>query len=77
MGPTAQDFYAALGLGEKETTISATDVNGVSLAVIQGHSQISYEQQSALETLQAEIEALRRQHAGLAARLAALEGNAE
>ena len=35
VGPTAQDFRAAFGLGENETTISTLDPDGVSLAAIQ------------------------------------------
>ena len=36
MGPTAQDFYAAFGLGEDERHISTVDADGVALAAIQG-----------------------------------------
>jgi hypothetical protein len=36
MGPTAQDFYAAFGLGGSETTITTVDPEGVALAAIQG-----------------------------------------
>src|SRR5438105_690874 len=36
MGPTAQDFKAAFGLGEDEQTISVVDEQGVALAAIQG-----------------------------------------
>ncbi len=39
MGPTAQDFRAAFGLGEDETTISVVDEQGVALAAIQGLNQ--------------------------------------
>lgn len=31
MGPTAQDFHAAFGLGDSELTITTTDLGGVSL----------------------------------------------
>jgi trimeric autotransporter adhesin len=35
IGPTAQDFYAAFRVGESDTTITATDMAGVSLLAIQ------------------------------------------
>ncbi|MFO1313638.1 MAG: tail fiber domain-containing protein [Burkholderiales bacterium] len=36
IGPTAQDFYAAFGLGQSDTTIGTVDSEGVALAAIQG-----------------------------------------
>ena len=36
LGPTAQDFRAAFGLGHNDTTISSVDAPGVALAAIQG-----------------------------------------
>ena len=36
MGPMAQDFYAAFGLGGGDTTITSIDPDGVALAAIQG-----------------------------------------
>jgi Chaperone of endosialidase len=39
MGPMAQDFYAAFGLGGSETTITSVDPDGVALAAIQGLNQ--------------------------------------
>ncbi len=36
IGPVAQDFYAAFGVGSGETTISTVDADGVALAAIQG-----------------------------------------
>ncbi len=36
MGPVAQDFYAAFGLGEGDTGINSLDADGVALAAIQG-----------------------------------------
>ncbi len=66
MGPMAQDFYAAFGLGDSDTSIGTIDADGVALAAIQG----LYAQNQAL---QAENAALRAQMAGIEARLAALE----
>ena len=36
IGPMAQDFAAAFGVGENTTTISTVDADGVALAAIQG-----------------------------------------
>jgi hypothetical protein len=35
MGPMAQDFYAAFGLGSSDTTITSIDRDGVTMAAIQ------------------------------------------
>jgi hypothetical protein len=35
VGPTAQDFYAAFGLGDSDTMIGYTDINGVNMRAIQ------------------------------------------
>jgi hypothetical protein len=39
LGPTAQDFHAAFGLGESDRTIATVDAAGVALAAIQGLNQ--------------------------------------
>jgi hypothetical protein len=36
LGPTAQDFYAAFGLGSDDKTIATVNLDGVALAAIQG-----------------------------------------
>jgi hypothetical protein len=36
IGPMAQDFHAAFGLGGSDTTITSVDPDGVALAAIQG-----------------------------------------
>lgn len=66
LGPMAQDFKAAFGLGDTDTGIAPLDMAGVSLAAIQALSQD-------LERKNDEIEALKVQNADLAARLAAIE----
>jgi len=66
MGPMAQDFYAAFGLGEDNTHISTVDAAGVSLVAIQA----LYEQNQALKE---ENAALRARLDDLEARVAALE----
>jgi hypothetical protein len=67
IGPMAQDFYAAFGVGEDDRHISTLDADGVALAAIQGLYQLVQEQE-------AQIAALQQQNADLEARLAALEG---
>jgi len=57
LGPTAQDFKAAFGLGESDTGITTIDADGVVLAAIQGLNQ----------KLEAENRALREELAGLKA----------
>lgn len=66
IGPMAQDFHAAFNLGESDTMISAIDADGVTIAALQGLYQLVQEQA-------AQIAALQKENAGLAARLATLE----
>jgi trimeric autotransporter adhesin len=56
IGPVAQDFRAAFGLGSNDTTISTVDAAGVSLAAIQG---LNAKLEAANAALRAEIDALR------------------
>ncbi len=56
MGPLAQDFYAAFGLGGSDTTITSVDPDGVTLAAIQGLDQKVDEQVSAKNARIAEPE---------------------
>jgi trimeric autotransporter adhesin len=67
IGPMAQDFKAAFGMGENDTTISTVDADGVALAAIQGLNA----------KLESENAALRAALAELADRLAALEAAKE
>ena len=59
MGPMAQDFFAAFGLGADDRHIAPLDVNGVALAGVQALSQ--------------QVETLKQQNADLLERLQALE----
>jgi len=59
MGPMAQDFYAAFGLGADETHLAPLDVNGVTLAALQAQNR--------------QIAALEAENAELGARLDQLE----
>jgi trimeric autotransporter adhesin len=66
LGPTAQDFRAAFGLGESELGISTIDIDGVNLLGVQALEQRT-------RTLSAENVALRTENAELRARLDRLE----
>ncbi|MEF8796317.1 MAG: tail fiber domain-containing protein [Salinivenus sp.] len=59
MGPTAQTFHSAFGLGANNTTISTVDIDGVNMAAIQA--------------LAARTEALQSENEALEARVARLE----
>ena len=81
IGPMAQDFAAAFGVGENDTTISTVDADGVALAAIQGLNQKLEAEltQSRAENagLQEQLRGLQEQSQQLAARLAALEAAGE
>jgi len=66
MGPTAQDFFAAFGLGQDEQHIAPLDANGVTLAAVQELDRM-------VQARDAQIATLERQNAGLSERLARLE----
>lgn len=66
MGPMAQDFYAAFGLGADARHLAPLDANGVALAAIQALAQENQAQETRLAQLEQE-------NADLEARLAALE----
>jgi hypothetical protein len=66
MGPTAQDFHAAFGLGHSETAISTVDADGVALAAIQALERRTRE-------LQEGNGALKRENTELRTRLDRLE----
>ena len=60
VGPMAQDFNAAFGLGgDDDRYISATDADGVTMAAIQGLYALVLEQQARIEALEAEVLAAR------------------
>jgi hypothetical protein len=55
IGPMAQDFSAAFGLGRDERHISAMDTAGVALAAIQGLNEKLQERDREIEALKAEL----------------------
>lgn len=58
VGPTAQDFAAAFGLGDGETAISTVDADGVALTAVQALYQINQEQAVQIEELEERLAAL-------------------
>mgnify|MGYP001323115405 CR=1 FL=1 len=55
IGPVAQDFAAALGYGESNTSINLSDVDGVALAAIQALYEDNRQLRQELEELKAEL----------------------
>jgi hypothetical protein len=81
IGPMAQDFYAAFGVGEDERHITTLDADGVALAAIQGLYQMLQEKEGEVAALAGRVEALveafkaqQREIEALKARVEALEG---
>ncbi len=61
MGPMAQDFSVAFGLGESSTRLLRTvDADGVALAAIQGLNLLLQEKDAKIEDDEAKIAALER-----------------
>ena len=60
IGPTAQDFRAAFGLGNDERTIGTIDADGIALAGVQALENRSRNQLAAIERLQVENAELRK-----------------
>ncbi|WP_433696674.1 hypothetical protein [Nocardiopsis sp. CA-288880] len=55
----AQDFHAAFGLGQSETTIPVVDSSGVALVSIQALHKLVQELDDEVTALRAEVRALR------------------
>ena len=66
MGPMAQDFHAAFGLGTTPKGIATVDADGVALAAIQG---LNAKLETKLAEANSQIAELRRAMAALAARV--------
>ena len=58
VGPMAQDFYAAFGLGTDDKHIAAVDAQGVALAAIQGLNQKVDEKDAKIRQLEQDNKAL-------------------
>lgn len=77
LGPMAQDFKAAFGLGEDDKHIGAGDGIGVALAAIKGLHEMLQEKDSEIAALKRELAGIKQELAGVKEnvtdRLAALE----
>jgi hypothetical protein len=77
IGPMAQDFYAAFGVGPDDKHIATVDADGVALAAIQGLNEKlearSQKSENRIQKLEAENARLEEQNEFLAKRLEALE----
>jgi hypothetical protein len=60
VGPMAQDFRAAFGLGEDDQHITAVDADGIALAAIQGLHKIMQEKDARIEALEKTVYELQR-----------------
>ena len=59
LGPTAQDFFAAFGLGHDDKSIATSNLASVALAAIQGLHRVVEERNATIERQHGEISALR------------------
>jgi hypothetical protein len=75
VGPMAQDFHAAFGLGEDERHINSVDADGVALAAIQGLYEVVRDQAAALQARDMQLATHQRQIADLLSRIDALEAS--
>jgi hypothetical protein len=69
LGPMAQDFFAAFGLGDDDKLISTIDLDGVSLSAIQGLYQIVQEKDARINAQQQAISDLQKRLAAIELRL--------
>ena len=77
IGPTAQDFRAAFGLGEDDHHISSIDAQGVALAGVQELYKLSQEKDTKIAALTDQLTEKSRQLEALERRLSRLEKLAE
>jgi len=67
IGPTAQDFQAAFGVGANDKSISTIDPSGIALAAIKELQRQNQELAGQNDALRGELESLRREVRALAA----------
>jgi hypothetical protein len=60
IGPMAQDFHAAFGVGEDERHITTVDEDGVALAAIQGLNMKLQEKDAEIQALKGRLDKLER-----------------
>jgi trimeric autotransporter adhesin len=73
VGPIAQDFYRAFGLGGTEEAISTVDLGGINMVAIQALERRTAELAMELDAVREESAALRTYNQELERRLARLE----
>ena len=76
MGPMAQDFYAAFGLGEDEKRINTVDIDGINLLAIQALEKRTRELRTTvaeLENVKGELAALRAENSEMKTQMAPFE----
>ena len=61
MGPMAQDFRSAFGLGEDDKTISTVDATGVSMAAIKSLFEMVKEKDLEISELKGQVRALKHE----------------
>jgi hypothetical protein len=60
MGPMAQDFSAAFGLGIDDKTVSPMDLAGVSMAAVQALNDVVQEKDKEIADLKSRLESLEK-----------------
>ena len=60
MGPMAQDFWKAFGLGYGDKTMNDVDSRGVAFAAIQGLNQVIKEKDAKIDALTARLKAIEK-----------------
>lgn len=73
LGPTAEDFRAAFGLGDGDGAIATVDIGGVNMLAAQALERRTRDLQARLAEKDEEIRLLRAQLADLVGRLERLE----
>jgi hypothetical protein len=77
VGPTAQAFHAAFGVGEDNKHISTVDADGVALAAIQGLHSLVREKEAELADMAGRLDEKQAEITDLKARVAKLEALVE
>src|SRR5262249_25478123 len=91
MGPMAQDFYAAFGLGEDKLGIGTLDAGGVAFAALKGLYELVKEEETVIDQLKrqaaskeeelkiqkAELDVLKRHNAAFVTELADLKSQVQ
>jgi FtsZ-binding cell division protein ZapB len=73
IGPTAQDFKAAFGLGSSDTRIATVDADGIALVAIKALKEENDRLKADSERLKSDNEFLKSDNDSLKSRLARIE----